>query len=47
MTAHYSVQIWYTDLDRALADAHGTISRTQWARRFPRLDYEPPCPRRT
>lgn len=50
VTAHYSVQIWYTDLDRALADAcesaHGTISRTQWARHFPRLDYEPPCPRR-
>lgn len=51
VTAHHSVQIWYTDLDRALADAcdrvHGTISRAQWARHFPRLDYDPPCPRRT
>jgi hypothetical protein len=51
VTAHYSVQIWYTDLHRALADAcdsaHGTISRTQWARHFPRLGYDPPRPRRT
>lgn len=51
VTSHHSVQIWYTDLDRALADAcdriHGTISRAQWARHFPRLDYAPPCPRRT
>lgn len=51
VTAHYSVQIWYTDLDQVLADAcnriHGTISRAQWARHFPRLDYAPPCPRRT
>ncbi|MGP2437889.1 WD40 repeat domain-containing protein [Streptomyces sp. JW3] len=51
VTAHYSVQIWYTALDRVLADAcdrvHRTISRTQWTRHFPRLDYAPPCPRRT
>ncbi|MCC3650645.1 hypothetical protein LIX60_03890 [Streptomyces sp. S07_1.15] len=50
VTAHYSVQIWYPALDRVLADAcdrvHGTISRAQWAQRFPRLDYAPPCPRR-
>ncbi len=49
VTAHHGVQIWYTDLDRALADAcdrvHDTISRTRWARHFPRLDYTPPCPR--
>ncbi|QXJ21795.1 hypothetical protein AGRA3207_002689 [Actinomadura graeca] len=47
VTAHYSVQIWYTDLDRALADAcgriHGTISRAQWNHHFPHLDYAPPC----
>ncbi|GGP47298.1 hypothetical protein GCM10010214_20590 [Streptomyces abikoensis] len=51
VTAHHNVQIWYTDLDQALADAcdqvHDTISRAQWARHFPRLDYTPPCPRRT
>ncbi|WP_336299033.1 nSTAND1 domain-containing NTPase [Streptomyces sp. M92] len=51
VTAHHSVQIWYTDIDRALADAcdhiHHTISRAQWARHFPSLDYAPPCPRRT
>ncbi|PWG11793.1 hypothetical protein DF268_19715 [Streptomyces sp. V2] len=51
VTAHRSVQVWYTDIDRVLAHAcdrvHGTISRAQWARHFPRLDYAPPCPRRT
>ncbi len=51
VTAHYSVQIWYTDLDRALADAcdrvRTAIDRDAWARHFPRLDYAPPCPRRT
>ncbi|MBD9726924.1 hypothetical protein [Streptomyces caniscabiei] len=51
VTAHHSVQIWYTDLDRALAEAcdrvRGTISRAEWADHFPRLDYDPPCPRRT
>ncbi|QIQ06569.1 hypothetical protein [Streptomyces liangshanensis] len=51
VTAHRSVQIWYTDLDRALTHAcdrvHATISRAQWARHFPRLDYAPPCPRHT
>lgn len=51
VTAHRSVQVWYTDLDRVLTHAcdrvHGTISRAQWARHFPRLDYTPPCPRRT
>lgn len=50
VTAHRSVQIWYTDLDRVLADAcdrrPGTISRAQWTRHFPGLDYAPPCPRR-
>ncbi|MGV9455029.1 nSTAND1 domain-containing NTPase [Streptomyces sp. NPDC003635] len=50
VTAHYSVQIWYTDLDRALAEAcdrvRTPIGRDQWARHFPRLDYAPPCPRR-
>ncbi|MFI8215762.1 hypothetical protein [Streptomyces sp. NPDC085932] len=50
VTAHHSVQIWYTDIGRALTDAcdrvHGSISRAQWARYFPRLAYEPPCPRR-
>ncbi|MFI8221402.1 hypothetical protein [Streptomyces sp. NPDC085932] len=50
VTAHYSVQVWYTDLNRALADACDrvgtTIGRDQWARYFPRLDYAPPCPRR-
>ncbi|MWA01713.1 hypothetical protein F8568_015285 [Actinomadura sp. LD22] len=49
VTAHYSVQIWYTDLGRVLADAcdriHGTISRAQWNHHFPRLDYAPPCDR--
>ncbi|MFE7069269.1 hypothetical protein ACFU96_04135 [Streptomyces sp. NPDC057620] len=51
VTAHFSVQIWYTDLDRVLADAcnrvRGTISRTQWTHHFPRLDYTPPCPHDT
>ncbi|WP_055525682.1 helix-turn-helix domain-containing protein [Streptomyces graminilatus] len=51
VTAYHSVQTWYTDLDRALTDAcdhvHSTISRAQWARHFPHLDYAPPCPRRT
>nr|WP_225891437.1 WD40 repeat domain-containing protein [Streptomyces dioscori] len=50
VTAHFSVQIWYTDLDRVLADAcghvHSTITRAEWARHFPLLDYAPPCPRR-
>lgn len=51
VTAHYSVQIWFTDLDRALTEAcdrvRTPISRDQWARHFPSLDYAPPCPRRT
>ncbi len=50
VTAHRSVQVWNTDLDRVLADAcnrvRGTISRAQWAHHFPRLAYDPPCPRR-
>ncbi|MEV5358021.1 hypothetical protein [Streptomyces sp. NPDC052693] len=50
VTAHHGVQIWYTDVDRALADAcdrvHGTITRIQWSRYFPRLAYAPPCPHR-
>ncbi|BCL28741.1 hypothetical protein ACFFS2_04840 [Streptomyces aurantiacus] len=50
VTAHRSVQVWYTDLDRVLADAcdrvHGTITRAQWTRHFPRLDYTPPCSHR-
>lgn len=49
VTAHRNVQVWYTDLARVLADAcdrfPGTIGRAQWARHFPRLDYDPPCPR--
>ncbi|MEU3253629.1 hypothetical protein [Streptomyces sp. NPDC006997] len=48
VTAHHSVQIWYTDLDRALTDAcdhvHTTISHAQWTEHFPRLSYAPPCP---
>ncbi|MFD3524228.1 helix-turn-helix domain-containing protein [Streptomyces sp. NPDC058653] len=48
VTAHRSVQIWHTDLDRVLAEAcdrfRHTISPAQWARHFPRLDYAPPCP---
>ncbi len=51
VTAHRSVQVWYTDLDRMLADAcdrfRGTIGRAQWTRHFPSLDCAPPCPRRT
>ncbi|MCX4904354.1 hypothetical protein [Streptomyces sp. NBC_00878] len=51
VTAHRSVQVWYTDLDRVLADAcdrvRDPISRAQWSRHFPRLDYAPPCPRHT
>ncbi|MEU5522843.1 hypothetical protein ABZ759_19820 [Streptomyces sp. NPDC047860] len=43
VTAHYSVQIWYTDLERALADAcdriRTTVGRDQWARHLPGLDY--------
>ncbi|MCX3290178.1 hypothetical protein OR263_26280 [Streptomyces sp. NEAU-H22] len=50
MTAHDRVQIWRTDLDRALADAcdgiRTVIGRDQWARHFPRLGYDPLCRRR-
>ncbi|MFD7713183.1 XRE family transcriptional regulator [Streptomyces sp. NPDC059786] len=51
VTAHRLVQVWYTDIRRALAEAcdrvRATISRAQWTRHFPRLGYAPPCPRRT
>ncbi|ANS66076.1 putative regulatory protein WdlA [Streptomyces lincolnensis] len=51
VTAHRSVQIWHTELDRALTDVcdrfHGTLTRAQWSRHFPRVDYSPPCPHRT
>ncbi|MFS8200535.1 hypothetical protein ACLVWQ_17840 [Streptomyces sp. CWNU-52B] len=51
VTAHRSVQVWYTDLDRVLADAcgrvHGTITRTQWSHHFPRFAYTPPCSHET
>ncbi|MET8829378.1 hypothetical protein ABZX40_25985 [Streptomyces sp. NPDC004610] len=47
VTSHRSVQVWYTDLDRVLADAcdrfPDPIGRAQWDRHFPRLDYAPPC----
>ncbi|MEU6224783.1 helix-turn-helix domain-containing protein [Streptomyces sp. NPDC047042] len=48
VTAHRSVQVWYTDLTRVLTAAcdpvDTTITRAQWSHHFPRLDYAPPCP---
>jgi WD40 repeat protein len=46
-----TVEIWHTDLSWALAHAcahvRDTISRAQWARHFPGLDYRLPCAGRT
>ncbi|MEV0637472.1 helix-turn-helix domain-containing protein [Streptomyces sp. NPDC050619] len=43
----HTVEIWNTDPSRALAQvcAHVrvTISRAQWSRHFPGVDYRPPC----
>ncbi|WP_346185987.1 hypothetical protein [Streptomyces osmaniensis] len=46
-----AVEIWNTDPTRALAHAcahvRAPISRAQWSRHFPGLDYRPPCADRT
>ncbi|MFE9768189.1 hypothetical protein ACFYPC_27345 [Streptomyces sp. NPDC005808] len=45
--ADHTAQIWDTDtrttVDRACAQAHPTITRTEWSRYFPGLEYQPPC----
>lgn len=47
----HTVEIWNTDPSRARAHAcahvRATISRAQWSRHFPGLDYRPPCADRT
>ncbi|HET9382657.1 MAG TPA: XRE family transcriptional regulator [Streptomyces sp.] len=49
-TAHWNVQVWYTDLGHALAHAcdhvGAPLSRAEWADHFPGLGYAPPCPGR-
>ncbi|WP_221334863.1 hypothetical protein [Streptomyces sp. EAS-AB2608] len=44
-----TVEIWHTDLPWALAHAcarvRDPLSRAQWSRHFPGLDYRPPCGR--
>ncbi|MEV5341186.1 XRE family transcriptional regulator [Streptomyces sp. NPDC052676] len=43
-----TIEIWNTDLAWALAHAcrhvRAPLSRAQWSRHFPDLDYRPPCP---
>lgn len=43
----HTIEIWNTDLSRAHAHActhvRTPISRAQWSRHFPGLDYRPPC----
>ncbi|MET8828462.1 hypothetical protein ABZX40_22830 [Streptomyces sp. NPDC004610] len=44
----FTVRLWDTDLDRVItrvcAGAHPRITRAQWARHFPGVDFDPPCP---
>ncbi|HLL36324.1 MAG TPA: hypothetical protein VK545_21135 [Streptomyces sp.] len=43
-----TIEIWNTDPSWALAHAcrhvRAPLSRAQWSRHFPALDYRPPCP---
>ncbi|MEV7289718.1 hypothetical protein AB0O01_35080 [Streptomyces sp. NPDC093252] len=44
----FTVRLWDTDPDRVItrvcADAHPRITRAQWARHFPGVAYDQPCP---
>ncbi|MEU9987111.1 hypothetical protein AB0E10_09950 [Streptomyces sp. NPDC048045] len=44
----FTIRLWDTGLDRVVAricdSAYPRITRTEWARYFPAVDFDPPCP---